>query len=154
MFKETVAELLEQSLQKRLDLFLIDFEILDGNKIRIVIDGDSGVLVEDCMYVSRSIEHNLDREEYDFSLEVSSAGATTPLIDKRQFKKHIGRSLVVSTFEKQKYEAVLTDADDLNIVLEWKAREPKPIGKGKVTVQKTAMISYQDIEKAQIKLVF
>lgn len=154
MFKETVAELLEQSLQKRLDLFLIDFEILDGNKIRIVIDGDSGVLVEDCMYVSRAIEHNLDREEYDFSLEVSSAGATTPLIDKRQFKKHIGRTLVVSTFEKQKYEAVLTDADDLNIVLEWKAREPKPIGKGKVTLQKTAVISYQDIEKAQIKLVF
>ena len=154
MFKDTVAELLEQSLQKRSDLFLIDFEILDGNKIRIVIDGDSGVLVEDCMYVSRAIEHNLDREEHDFSLEVSSAGATTPLKDKRQFKKHIGRRLFVSTFEKQKYEAVLADADDLNIVLEWKAREPKPIGKGKVTVQKTAMISYQDIEKAQIKLVF
>ena len=47
MFKDTVAELLEQSLHKRSDLFLIDFEILDGNKIRIVIDGDSGVLVED-----------------------------------------------------------------------------------------------------------
>ena len=106
------------------------------------------------MYVSRAIEHNLDREEHDFSLEVSSAGATTPLKDKRQFKKHIGRRLVVSTFEKQKYEAVLAAADDLNIVLEWKAREPKPIGKGKVTVQKTAKISYQDIEKAQIKLVF
>ena len=76
MFKDTVAELLEQSLQKRSDLFLIDFEIIDGNKIRIVIDGDSGVLVEDCMYVSRAIEHNLDREEQDFSLEVSSAGVT------------------------------------------------------------------------------
>ena len=154
MFKDTVAELLEQSLQKRSDLFLIDFEIIDGNKIRIVIDGDSGVLVEDCMYVSRAIEHNLDREEQDFSLEVSSAGATTPLKDKRQFKKHIGRRLVVSTFEKQKYEAVLAAADDLNIVLEWKAREPKPIGKGKVTVQKTATIPYQNIDKAQIKLVF
>ena len=40
------------------------------------------------------------------------------------------------------------------IVLEWKAREPKPIGKGKVTVQKTATIPYQNIDKAQIKLVF
>ena len=97
MFKDTVAELLKQSLQKRSDLFLIDFEILDGNKIRIVIDGDSGVLVEDCMYVSRAIEHNLDREEQDFSLEVSSAGATTPLKDKRQFKKHIGRNYFLDT---------------------------------------------------------
>ena len=79
MFRDKVKELLEECLEQRPDLFLIDFEILDRNKIRIVIDGDKGVLVEDCMFVSRGIEHNLDREEYDFSLEVSSSGATTPL---------------------------------------------------------------------------
>lgn len=62
--------------------------------------------------------------------------------------------LLFQHLKKKKYEAVLAAADDINIVLEWKVREPKPIGKGKVTVQKTAMISYQDIEKAQIKLVF
>ena len=62
MFRDTVADLLEECLQKRPDLFLIDFEILDGNTIRIVIDGDAGVLVEDCMYVSRAIEHNLERQ--------------------------------------------------------------------------------------------
>ena len=39
-----VKELLEDCLAQRPDLFLIDFEILDGNKIRIVIDGDKGVL--------------------------------------------------------------------------------------------------------------
>ena len=87
MFRDSVKELLDEGLGKRPDLFLIDFEILDGNKIRIIIDGDNGVLVEDCMYVSRSIEHNLDREEQDFSLEVSSAGATTPLVHHRQYKK-------------------------------------------------------------------
>jgi ribosome maturation factor RimP len=48
----------------------------------------------------------------------------------------------------------LSHLEEKHIVLEWKAREPKPIGKGKVTVQKRATISYQDIEKAQIKLVF
>ena len=74
MFRDKVKELLDDSLQKRKDIFLIDFEILAGNKIRIVIDGDDGVLVEDCMFVSRAIEHNLDRETEDFSLEVSSAG--------------------------------------------------------------------------------
>ena len=154
MFRDLVAELLEECLQKRSDLFLIYFEILDGNKIRIVIDGDSGVLVEDCMYVSRAIEHNLDRDEQDFSLEVSSAGATSPIVHQRQYPKHLGRTLKVLTFEKEKYEAVLTAAKEKYIVLEWKAREPKPIGKGKVTVQKKAKISYQDIEKAQIKLIF
>lgn len=154
MFRTLVEELLEQSLQQRPDLFLIDFDILEGNKIRIVIDGDSGVLVEDCMFISRSIEHNLDREEQDFALEVSSAGATTPLVHQRQYKKHIGRVLKLKTRTNEKYEATLVAANDQDIVLEWKTREPKPIGKGKVTVQKSATIPYQTIEKAQIKLVF
>ena len=114
----------------------------------------SGVLVEDCMYISRAIEHNLDRDDNDFSLEVSSAGANTPLIKERQYQKHIGRTLKLVTFDKQKYEAVLTATKKKHIVLEWKAREQKPIGKGKITVHKRAAVAYQDIEKAQIKLVF
>jgi ribosome maturation factor RimP len=154
MFRDKVKELLDDSLQKRKDLFLIDFEILEGNKIRIVIDGDNGVLVEDCMFVSRAIEHNLDRETEDFSLEVSSAGATTPLVHKRQYKKHIGRILKIATLGNEKYEAVLTAANNDFISLEWKAREPKPIGKGKITVKKNISISFEEIEKAQIKLVF
>jgi len=154
MFRDKVKELLNDSLQKRKDLFLIDFEILDGNKIRIVIDGDDGVLVEDCMFVSRAIEYNLDREIEDFSLEVSSAGATTPLVHKRQYKKHIGRILKIATLDKEKYEAVLTDANNECISLEWKIREPKAIGKGKVTVKKNKSICFKEIEKAQIKLVF
>ena len=154
MFRDTVADLLEECLQKRPDLFLIDFEIIDGNTIRIVIDGDAGVLVEDCMYVSRAIEHNLDRETEDFSLEVSSAGATTPLVHKRQYKKHIGRILKIATLGNEKYEAVLIAANNDFISLEWKAREAKAVGKGKITVKKNISISFEEIEKAQIKLVF
>ena len=59
MFKKIVEQLLDESFLERKDLFLIDFDILPDNKIRIVIDGDKGVLVEDCMFVSRGIEHNL-----------------------------------------------------------------------------------------------
>ena len=154
MFRDTVKKLLDDSLQNRKDLFLIDFEILEGNMIRVVIDGDEGVLVEDCMYISRAIEQNLDRETEDFSIEVSSAGAATPLLHKRQYQKHIGRVLKIVTIGKEKYEAVLTSADNNCISLEWKIREPKPKGKGKVTVKKNVSISFKDIEIAQIKLVF
>ena len=154
MFRDSVKELLEEGLENRPDLFLIDFEILDGNKIRIVIDGDKGVLVEDCMYISRAIEHNLDREEQDFSLEVSSAGATTPLVHQRQYQKNIGRTLKLKTIENEKFEAVLTAADTNEIVLEWKAREPKPIGKGKVTVEKSVDIDFVKIKQAKVKVKF
>jgi ribosome maturation factor RimP len=154
MFRDKVKELLEECLEQRPDLFLIDFEILDRNKIRIIIDGDKGVLVEDCMFVSRGIEHNLDREEYDFSLEVSSSGATTPLTHSRQYQKHIGRTLEVRTLENKKFEAVLKSASESDILLEWKAREPKPIGKGKVTVQKKATLLYDEIGEAKVKILF
>ena len=154
MFKDIVKELLEDCLAQRQDLFLIDFEILEGNKIRIIIDGDKGVLVEDCMFVSRGIEHNIDRDDHDFALEVSSSGATTPLTHPRQYQKHIGRTLEVRTSDNQKFEATLTTANEQDIVLNWKAREPKPIGKGKVTVQKTATLLYNDISEAKVKILF
>jgi ribosome maturation factor RimP len=154
MFKSKVHDLLEAGLAERQDLFLIDFDVLDNNAIRIVIDGDNGVLVEDCMFISRAIEHNLDREEEDFSLEVTSAGATSVLIHQRQYKKNVGRNLKVVTTEHEKFEGLLVKADDNEIVLQWKAREPKPVGKGKITVEKEAAIAYQDIKEAKVKIKF
>lgn len=153
MFKDTVKELLETALVERPDLFLIDFTIQGDNHINIVIDGDNGVLVEDCMFISRAIEHNIDREEHDFSLEVMSAGATSPLINQRQYKKNLGRELIIKT-TSEKLEGVLTNATDTDITLEWIVREPKPLGKGKVTVKKQANIAYKDIVEAKVMIKF
>jgi len=153
MFKTTVKELLETALEERQDLFLIDFSIQGDNQIKVIIDGDNGVLVEDCMFVSRAIEHNLDREEQDFGLEVMSAGATAPLVHTRQYKRHVNRVLDVKTASEQ-IEGILTEATDTNINLEWKVREPKPIGKGKVTVKKQATIAYENIVEAKVMIKF
>ena len=153
MFKEVVKELLQNCLSERDDLFLIDFEILSGNVIRIVVDGDNGVLVEDCMMISRAIEHNLDRDEYDFSLEVSSAGAYSSLTNSRQYVKNIGRVLSIKT-NSEDYEAKLVEANKEDIKLKWKQREPKKIGKGKVTVEKEINILYKDINEAKVKIKF
>ncbi len=154
MFKKTVEELLDKALEERQDLFLIDFDVLPDNSIKIVIDGDNGVLVEDCIFISRAIEHNLDREEQDFSLEVTSAGATSPLNHNRQYKKNIGRTVGVKAINDQKFEAKLTQADDECVTLEWKTREPKPVGKGKITVQKKVKLYYSDIIEAKVKIKF
>ncbi|MBP0904666.1 ribosome assembly cofactor RimP [Mariniflexile gromovii] len=153
MFKNIVKDLLETALVERPDLFLIDFSISTDNHVNIVIDGDNGVLVEDCMFVSRAIEHNIDREEHDFSLEVMSAGATSPLVNRRQYSKNLKRELLVRT-ASEKFEGTLTKATDTNITLEWKVREPKPVGKGKVTVKKQAEIAYEDIVEAKVMIKF
>ncbi len=153
MFKTKVRELLDEALTERPDLFLIDFDISPANHIKVVIDGDTGVLVDDCIFVSRAIEHNLDREAEDFSLEVMSAGAASPLLHQRQYKKNINRTLKVKT-KSETLEGVLAGADHQGIKLEWKVREPKPVGKGKVTVKKEANIPSADIVEAKVMIKF
>ena len=121
--------------------------------IKIVIDGDHGVTVDDCIFVSRAIEHNLDRDEQDFSLEVASAGATSALVNSRQYRKNKGRTLQVRT-EQDNYEGKLVQVDDDGIKLQWKSREPKPVGKGKMTVQKQVELAFEDIVEAKVMIKF
>ena len=71
----------------------------------------------------------------------------------RQFKKNVGRKLSVKT-EEQQFEAKLEEANDEEITLRWKAREPKPVGKGKVTVNKEAVLKYADIVEAKVMITF
>lgn len=153
MFTDIVKNLLNKALEERQDLFLIDFKMSNDNAIKIIIDGDKGVTVEDCIYISRAIEHNIDREEYDFSLDVMSAGAAAPFKLPRQFAKHEGRTLEVET-ENGKFEGKLTSVSEDGITLEWKAREPKPVGKGKVTVQKKENIAFKDVLEAKVIIKF
>ena len=154
MLKEKVQQLLQEALDENPALFLIHLDIKGDNEIKVTIDGDQGVTVQDCIAVSRKVEHNLDREEEDFSLEVMSVGATTPLELPRQYKKNVGRTLEVKTTQGDKIQGLLETATDNEVSLAWKAREPKPVGKGKVTVQKTATISYTDIEQAKVVIKF
>ena len=118
MFRTKVKDLLENALLERTDLFLLEMTISEDNRIKIVIDGDNGVNVDDCMFISRAIEHNLDREEVDFALEVASAGAAAPIINKRQYKKNLGRFLEVKT-ASDKIEAILKEVTNDGISLEW-----------------------------------
>ncbi|MDG1571030.1 ribosome assembly cofactor RimP [Robiginitalea sp. M366] len=151
--QQRVSALLEEALRARPDLFLIDLKVGSDQSIRITLDGDSGISLQDCMEVSRAVEHQLDRDAFDFSLEVSSAGASAPLEMPRQYKKHVGRKLAVRR-SGEDLEGTLQAADEHGITLGWKAREPKPVGKGKHTVRKEEVIPYSDIEQAKVVLTF
>ena len=81
-----------------------------------------------------------------------SAGAASPLTDQRQYIKNIDRTLRVKT-NVEEIEGNLLKLPK-TILLEWKAREPKPVGKGKVTVKKQANIAYEDIVEAKVMIKF
>ncbi len=153
MERDVVKKLVHVAIHENQELFLIDLKISSDNKIMVIVDGDKGLTLKECMRISRHVEHNLDRDTIDFSLEVTSPGATEPLVNKRQYKKNLGRILEIKT-EIEKFEGKLVKADEDEIIIEWKTREPKPIGKGKVTVTKTAVLPYKDIEQAKVKIKF
>jgi ribosome maturation factor RimP len=153
MNKKKVQDLLEEALAENQSLYLIELTFLPGNKILVVVDGDEGVSLNECIRINRSIESNFDREEEDFSLEVTSPDIAEPLKVKRQYLKNLNRILTVKLNDK-KIEGTLIEVNKEDIVLSWKAREPKPVGKGKVTVDKIEKIAYQDIIEAKVKIIF
>lgn len=152
-FKEKVNGLITEALLEKPSIFLVDLAVSDSFKISVGLDGDNGVALQDCIDVSRAVENNLDREEQDFSLEVASVGVGTPLKMIRQYKKNVGRTLIVTT-NTEKIEAELIEANDVFIILSWKAREPKKVGKGKETVQKEQQIPYTEIKEAVVTVTF
>ena len=135
-------------------LFLIDLKISAGDDITVILDGDNGVSLQDCLDASRAIEFNMDREEHDFSLQVMSAGLSEPLSTPRQFGKNIGREIEVMLEDSSKIEGELSKVDDEKITLTLRYRKPKDIGKGKVDVEEEKEISYSDIKKALVVIKF
>lgn len=153
MKSKTILNLADEALTENETLFVVDLKISDANKITLILDGDNGIPLKECIRVNRYIENNLDREEEDFSLEVSSPNIAEPLKNKRQYNKNVGRILKVKTATK-KFEGNLVEVNQDNITLVWKTREPKPIGKGKITVEKTATIAFNDIIETKVKIIF
>lgn len=135
-------------------LFVIGIKIGSDNSIQVFIDGDEGVTIADCVALSRAIEGNLDREQLDFSLDVSSHGAVSPLVMPRQYKKHLGRTLEVKLKSGDKVEGTLTEISETNFTLEFTTRENKPIGKGKINVVKQTLVNFSEIKEAKIKLKY
>lgn len=150
--RSKVESLMTEALDQHPALFLIELKVGADNSIRVILDGDQGVSLKDCMTISRAIEHQLDREAEDFSLEVASVGVGTPLQSQRQYIKNIGRKLKVELVERPSIEGTLIAADDKGFTLKWKQREPKPVGKGKVTVEKQETLSYEQIESAKVTI--
>ena len=153
MDSSKVKQLIEEAIAENPALFLVDWKISPDDKISILADGDEGLSIEEIVRISRYVENNLDREECDFSLEVSSPGVGAPLTIPRQYKKNIGRTLE-ATLNDRVIEGEIVEADDEGVVLWWETREPKPVGKGKITVEKEEKVNYADIKKAIIKVTF
>ncbi len=70
--------------------------------LRIYIDSEKGILLEDCTKVSHQISGVLDVEDPiqgEYQLEVSSPGADRPFFKVSQFERFIGSSVTVHLYK-------------------------------------------------------
>jgi ribosome maturation factor RimP len=153
MDQNKVFKLIQEAIDVNKELFLIQQHISPNGDIEVIVDGDNGVALEECIRISRHIEHNLDRESDDFSLIVTTPDITKPISHSRQYYKNMGRTLQLQ-LETGKLEGTLIEVLPEAIKIEYQTKEPKTIGKGKQTVIKQDIISFDKITKAKVKIVF
>ena len=133
ILKKEIVRLAEERINE-LDNgnYLVDVTISPKNSITVKMDNlNGGVSVKDCVSVSRNIEHNLDREQEDFELQVSSPGLDQPFMVMQQYVKNIGNQVSVTTQKNETLTGELIEASKKEISL----RELK-VEKNKTTKKK------------------
>lgn len=132
--EESVWSYIEPTI-KNLGLNIYDIEyVKEGISwyLRVFIDKESGVSIEDCENVSRAIDPLLDELnpiKTAYSLEVSSPGIERVLRRKEHFDKYINAKVEISLFKAiggtKKIECVLIGADDNEITVKYDNNEIK-----------------------------
>jgi len=146
--------------QERIDeldrgLFIVELSISPTNVIQVELESQEGnVSIDDCIRVSRNIEHNLDREEQDFELQVSSAGLDKPFRVVEQYIKNVGQKVKVKLNDGSKLEGELKAADTLSFVLETSRKERIEGKKKKETIIKNHTIGYDQVKETKIIISF
>jgi len=126
MDTEYIKEVLEDDIE-RLGCKVWGLEMFgrrSNQTLRIYIDKNEGISVEDCERVSKHVSKVLDAEN-DFSenymLEISSPGLDRKFFYKEQYKEYLNESLKVTFFDTQNKRTVtgrLVGAYDNSIKLE------------------------------------
>lgn len=112
---------------------LIEIEHFPNPKhgvLRLYIDAQAGVTIEDCSSVSRQISALIDVEDPvrgQFTLEVSSPGMDRPLKRLKDFQRFIGEMVKIKTSMpldgQRNFKGKLLGADDLSVVIETETEE-------------------------------
>ena len=154
--KKKVTELAEERMNElNCGLFIVDMTISASNVIHLELDKAEGyVSINECMSVSRNIEHNLDRESEDFELHVSSAGLDKPLRVLPQYTKNIGREVKVVTTDGKKQEGLLVAASEKELTLETSRKEKIEGKKKKELIVEQHVFPMNQIKETKIVISF
>ena len=119
---EVLALEIADKLAAELQMTVVDAEFKkEGGKhfLRIFIDAENGVGIDDCERFSRAFSDSfdpIDPIEVEYTLEVSSPGLDRKLKKEREFKHYIGREVDVKLYKAmdgvKEFTGVLKDYTD------------------------------------------
>ncbi|MEV0374016.1 ribosome maturation factor RimP [Streptomyces sp. NPDC050636] len=149
---ERLRGLLEPLVAAR-DLDLEEIEVTPAGKrrvLRIVVDSDEGVQLDECAELSREASQVLDDSDAmggaPYTLEVTSPGADRPLTELRHYRRATGRLIKAQLREGGEVVARITAVDDAGLDLE------VPGVKGRKPTARR--VAFDDIAKARVELEF
>lgn len=150
---EIVEDLATEILENE-DLELVDVEYVKEGKnwfLRVYIDKESGVDIDECGMVSERLSEKLDELdpiEHNYFLEVSSPGAERPLKKEKDFLNAIGKHVNIKTYEpiegSKEFEGTMLSYTPEEITLSIKIK----------TRQKEVAIPVDKVAKARLAVVF
>lgn len=126
-YEAKTTELIQPVVEANgVELFDVDY-VKEGSDwyLRVYIDKEGGVTIDDCQNVSRAFNEILDRENYiddQYIFEVSSPGLTRPLKKEKDYEKSIGRLLDIKLYKpvegKKEYAGILKEYNKDIIIIE------------------------------------
>ena len=108
--KQALSQFVEQQLHDT-DCYIVEIKVSQNNEIEITIDSDSRVDLDECIALTHKIEDAFSRDDEDYSLEVGSAGITSPLKIERQYRKNIGHDIEILCRDGHKFTGTLRSVD-------------------------------------------
>jgi ribosome maturation factor RimP len=135
--------------------YLVDVNISSKNAINVRMDNlQGGVSVKDCVSVSRNIEHNLDREQEDFELQVSSPGIDQPFMVHQQYIKNVGRKVTVTTNSEEVIIGELIKANNEEISIKEIKTEKNKVTNKKQQVETIHQLLMSNVRETKLIISF
>ncbi|MCH5229364.1 MAG: ribosome assembly cofactor RimP [Muribaculaceae bacterium] len=150
---KAIKEFVEKELEGS-DLFLVDVSVKPDNQIEVEIDSDTPVSIEECERLTRAIEQEFDRDQEDYTLEVGSAGLTSPFKVKRQYRKYIGHEVEVLKKDGKKLSGILKDAGEDTFTVTVKEKVKKPESKRPIIEDVDHVLGYDEVKQTKYILKF
>lgn len=132
-------DIIERIINEKLsetNIFLVDLKVSPSNQIVVFIDTNEGIGIQECIEISKHIEGNLDREEDDFELQVSSPGMDLPFKVIQQYQKNLNREVKVYTEDGRKHQGFLTAVNEEELTITYDVKERIEGRKKRETVTK------------------